>query len=239
MAGIKFEKGFFAIPNDLFDAIAQAGFTVAERAVIDCIMRYTYGFNRRECQAALSFIAGYTGMNKRNLKAAMKSLIEKNVILVVENYTTSSARTVRINPDPEGWGSELYQGGAQNCTTLGSESVPDRGSELYQGWYNPRPPKNNNIEITERNNRERGQSPSSPSLQEVADFCREMGYRVSPERFWNFYQGTGWKLSKGKPIVDWRPVLSNWESMEWEKEPEEQEIETDCYGRPIPPKYEG
>ena len=55
-----------------------------------------------------------------------------------------------------------------------------------------------------------------PTLEEVADYCRERGNRVNPERFIDFYQSKGWKVGK-EPMKDWRACVRTWESRE--KEP--------------------
>ena len=50
---------------------------------------------------------------------------------------------------------------------------------------------------------------SPPSVQEVADYCREKGYAVDAERFVDYYASVGWKVGK-KPMKDWRAAVRTW-----------------------------
>lgn len=52
-----------------------------------------------------------------------------------------------------------------------------------------------------------------PTLNEIRSYCQEQNFHVDPERFYNYYEGVGWKLGKS-PVVDWRAVLRNWEKSE-------------------------
>lgn len=49
-----------------------------------------------------------------------------------------------------------------------------------------------------------------PSIDEVADYCRERGNAVDPERFWNFYESKGWMVGKSK-MKDWKACVRTWE----------------------------
>lgn len=44
-----------------------------------------------------------------------------------------------------------------------------------------------------------------PSLNEVQQLCKEKGYATSPTKFFNYYEGNGWK-----GVVDWRAKLAAW-----------------------------
>lgn len=46
---------------------------------------------------------------------------------------------------------------------------------------------------------------SPPSLNEVQQLCKEKGYVTSPTKFFNYYEGNGWK-----GVVDWRAKLAQW-----------------------------
>lgn len=56
-----------------------------------------------------------------------------------------------------------------------------------------------------------------PSFDSVLSFFRERGYKSNPQRFFDYYQGTGWKRKNGKAITDWIKVAEEWEARE--KEP--------------------
>ena len=49
-----------------------------------------------------------------------------------------------------------------------------------------------------------------PTVEEVAEYCRERHNSVDPNRFHNFYESKGWKVGK-EPMKDWRAAVRNWE----------------------------
>lgn len=52
-----------------------------------------------------------------------------------------------------------------------------------------------------------------PSVEEVAAYCREKGYTISPEHFIDFYQSVGWKVGN-KSMKDWKAAVRTWQSRE-------------------------
>lgn len=56
-----------------------------------------------------------------------------------------------------------------------------------------------------------------PDFDSVLSLFKERGYKSNPQRFFDYYQGTGWKRKNGKAITDWVKVAEEWESRE--KEP--------------------
>lgn len=52
-----------------------------------------------------------------------------------------------------------------------------------------------------------------PTVQEVADYCRERGNQVDAQRFVDYYTANGWRVGKN-PMKDWRAALRTWEKQE-------------------------
>ena len=50
-----------------------------------------------------------------------------------------------------------------------------------------------------------------PTLEEVAAYCKERNNGIDPNRFIDWYQARGWKLSKGTSMVDWKAAIRTWE----------------------------
>ena len=55
-----------------------------------------------------------------------------------------------------------------------------------------------------------------PTLQEVADYCRERKNKVDPERFVDFYASKGWKVGN-QPMKDWKAAVRTWERSETDR----------------------
>jgi len=53
-----------------------------------------------------------------------------------------------------------------------------------------------------------------PTIEEVAEYCRERGNAVDPELFHDYYQSQGWKKANGRPVTDWRGCVRTWEKKE-------------------------
>ena len=50
-----------------------------------------------------------------------------------------------------------------------------------------------------------------PTLGEVKEYIAEMGYKVDPERWWNYYASNGWEVGRN-PMKDWRAAVRTWTS---------------------------
>ena len=53
-----------------------------------------------------------------------------------------------------------------------------------------------------------------PTIEEVAEYCRERANAVDPEAFVDYYASQGWKKANGRPILDWRACVRTWEKTE-------------------------
>lgn len=49
-----------------------------------------------------------------------------------------------------------------------------------------------------------------PTVEEVADYCKERGNRVNAQRFVDFYAAKGWKIGQN-PMKDWKAAVRTWE----------------------------
>ena len=49
-----------------------------------------------------------------------------------------------------------------------------------------------------------------PTVEEVAEYCRERGNGVDAERFVSFYAAKGWMIGKS-PMKDWKAAVRTWE----------------------------
>lgn len=49
-----------------------------------------------------------------------------------------------------------------------------------------------------------------PSVEQVAEYCRERGNRVDAQTFVDFYTGKGWMVGKNR-MADWRAAVRTWE----------------------------
>jgi hypothetical protein len=50
-----------------------------------------------------------------------------------------------------------------------------------------------------------------PTVDEVAEYCRERRNNIDAESFVAFYSTNGWKLSNGNKMADWKSAVVTWE----------------------------
>lgn len=54
---------------------------------------------------------------------------------------------------------------------------------------------------------------SPPSIQNVAEYCREKGYQIDPESFVAYYDSVGWMIGK-KKMKSWKGAVVTWAKRE-------------------------
>lgn len=50
-----------------------------------------------------------------------------------------------------------------------------------------------------------------PTVEEVADYCKERGNKVDPQQFVDHYTSNGWKVGGRGAMKDWKAAVRNWE----------------------------
>lgn len=64
---------------------------------------------------------------------------------------------------------------------------------------------------------------SKPTVEEVAEYCRERGNRINAQSFVDFYESKGWKVGSS-PMKDWKSCVRTWEQRDKEKNPPKKEV---------------
>ncbi len=130
MAGPQLENGFTQIANELLEAIMRTNFNATQLKIIFCVIRFTYGFQRKSHTLSISFISRHIGISKRNISDELSKLINSNVLIVPEDYTATTGRKLQLNKDYKEWvGCRSIVQQVKNSSTV--ESDFNRGRELY------------------------------------------------------------------------------------------------------------
>lgn len=53
-----------------------------------------------------------------------------------------------------------------------------------------------------------------PTVEEVAEYCRERNNEVDPVAFVAYYASQNWKKANGRPVSDWKLCVITWEKKE-------------------------
>lgn len=121
MANPQKEEGYTSISNELLEVIYGTNFTATELKTLLFIMRYTYGFSRKEYQLSLTFIASGIGISKRYVSSTVGKLIEDKILIVVKQHTDTESRIIKINKNYQLWKNRSTVQRVKQSSTVESE----------------------------------------------------------------------------------------------------------------------
>lgn len=128
------ENGYTRIANEILDHIAKTKLNGSQFRIVMAVFRYTYGFNRKEHEMSIGFIAKATGMNKRQVQRELSALIDARIIKVVKESTHSSPAVLSFNKYFDQWCLNSQQVSKQStgdelaaCTDDRLDVTPDDG----------------------------------------------------------------------------------------------------------------
>ena len=61
--------------------------------------------------------------------------------------------------------------------------------------------------------KEREYAPA-PTFEDVKAYVEQMGYKIDPSAFYDYYEETGWLKKNGQPIRDWKASVRTWNRRE-------------------------
>lgn len=124
MANPQTENGFTKIANELLGEIIKRDFSKRELKVIFAVIRFTYGFNRKEAELSVRFISESTGIKFHHLSTTINDLATKNILILSESETRKQGRNLKLNKDYDTWNINSSQN--SNSSQKGNGSVPKK-----------------------------------------------------------------------------------------------------------------
>lgn len=89
MASPQKENGYAPIANEILEALSRVPSLGSEAfQVLMFVLRFCYGFQRKEAELSLTFIAKGTGMKKRNVSRGIERLVSKRMVVRSKSATT-------------------------------------------------------------------------------------------------------------------------------------------------------
>jgi phage replication O-like protein O len=122
MANPQKENGHTQFPNKLLEKTYSGSLTLREIRLVLAVARYTFGFHREAAELSVSFLAKGTKLKDRHVKATLKNLFSKNILLVASDYKGVHSRQIQINEDYDSW---IFRGD-QKSTTIVDRGVTKR-----------------------------------------------------------------------------------------------------------------
>jgi len=103
MADVQLENGYVRIANSILEALARMPLNGTQWRILMVVIRYTYGFHRKECELSESFLSKATGIHCKQVGRELSGLINNNILIVKKPASFSSPRVLAFNKDFETW----------------------------------------------------------------------------------------------------------------------------------------
>ncbi|MFB4258943.1 replication protein [Shouchella clausii] len=100
MANPQREDGYTGIANEILEQLAKVRLNGTQMRIVLAVIRFTYGFKRKEHPLSVNFLAAAIDSNKRNVQRELESLIKQRVLLASQVGRT---RLLGINKNYEEW----------------------------------------------------------------------------------------------------------------------------------------
>ena len=84
--------------------------------------------------------------------------------------------------------------------------------------------KNTDIQNTKRENKQF----TPPSLEDVAEYCKERNNNIDAMQFIDYYSARGWRFNNGGKMKDWRATVRTWERRNYSNNSEHKDFFSDC-----------
>ena len=97
------------------------------------------------------------------------------------------------------------KGGKQKVANVANATIKNKNKNIEK----EEDLKENDLTVI----KEKRQRFSPPTVDEVAEYCRERRNKVDPQRFVDFYAAKGWKIGQN-PMKDWKAAVRTWEQRE-------------------------
>lgn len=131
MQGPQLKDGYTRIANEILEIIYGTNFNATQFKIILCIIRYTYGFNRKSHEISVTFLSNATGISKRYISSELKKLIDNKVITIVKSHSDTSSRILMFNKKYTEWQGYKTIIPQMNNTSPGEELVSTTDEELF------------------------------------------------------------------------------------------------------------
>ena len=103
MATPQKENGYTPIANEILEQIIKLKLNGTQFRIVMAVWRYTYGYNRKEHNISETFLANAMNTHKAQIAREIKVLIDKKIILVIKESTSTTAKIIAFNKNYDEW----------------------------------------------------------------------------------------------------------------------------------------
>ena len=169
------------------------------------ISRKTIGWHKETDRISQSQLVGMTGMSKNSVKKGVAELEFNGLIIVTRTGKGKGIETifelnyVSNNDSQENNGSKNDTKKDSNVSNYDIKDVPN-GSRI-----------DTTKETSLKETKLKKQRPfSPPSFDDIETYCKEKGYNVDPDKFFDYYHDNDWYDKHGNKVKCWKGRLRTW-----------------------------
>lgn len=186
------------------DQLAMIGFWV--RLLVRASWKDTPKLKRGELIITAPLFASICHCSERTVRKYLHALEESGEITTERSGNWTKIRIVN-------W--DTYQLATETGTRVGTKAGTEGGTKVgkyFRSEDEPYPYK----EIKKKEER-RNSYMANPTLDQIREYVYTENLMVDPDRFFDYYESQGWKLSNGNKMKDWKASCRNWHRKEVEK----------------------
>ncbi len=119
MASPQLENGYLRIANELLDALGRINLNGTEFKVVLCVLRFTYGFNRKSHKLSTAFIARWCSCSVPTVKRAVKRLSDLGIIVSLNAESKGVTSELALEKNYDSWNTDVnFDTGINNDTGI-------------------------------------------------------------------------------------------------------------------------
>lgn len=192
------------------------------------------------CYPSISRLEYDTEMNRKTIMAGVSYLADIGLINVFQSsgrgniYQLIGVENRHETSTKKGTSTEIdtsAKKGTAPVPKVGQVPVPKKGLHQYQNRDTNLSRTNQLNQSINQSNKNKAEKPKKPDVNippnfdDLKNYCLEVGGKVDPEAFMDFYQANGWVVGKAKAkMKDWKAVVRTW-------------MRNDLNRNPVPGRY--
>lgn len=130
----------------------------------------------------------------------------------------------RMDADEEFYESRRESGrkGASKRWQTDGKAMANDSKAIANAWQDdgkPMPSVSDSVSVSDTDSKKEKEKKrvvrsAPPTLEEVAEYCKERANSIDPEAFIAYYESQNWKKANGQPVYDWKGCIRTWEKRE-------------------------
>ena len=193
------ENGFIKIANQIADDLCKISLSAYQSRIVFCILRKTYGFNKKEDWISNSQFVYMTGIKPSHVSRAVSELVAMNIVTKRGNKTSFQKDSRLWKKLPNGVRRHDVTNRGNTVTNRGNSKLPIGVSPIYTTKYT----------ITKDTIQKKYSSLKNIDLLVMEEISNKYHVPLSFVQS-KFDDMSNWLMAKGKSYRNYKAALMNW-----------------------------